>query len=251
MRKGDRVKLISHRWIDAPDNPRWGGRFGKITGKVSSISTSIGLQVRVNWANGEHNGYNSFDLVVINGRTRRTKARQKKAPKKRKRIVGPLIEISAPAFNVLSRALKSFHKKYGSNSEDSHNYPYCFLLGKNKNGILTKATRLKRAGNMDHDACNKMANIAASIIAKASIKIYKEHAIPCGIARVGSFRLDQRFGTRGHSLEEVGAMGGFILSMTKEGIKVEQSISGKAPTYRYKIVMDGEQKRNKSTRGRR
>lgn len=170
----------------------------------------------------------------------RPKTKQKKAPKKRKKST---IQISVEVFNILSKTLKNFMKREGE-------YPVCFLLGKNKNDILTQIVRLYKASG-DYDECKNMVTINTSTIAKASIKIYKEHAVPCGIARVGNFDLHSE-SMRGSSLSEVGAMGGFILSMTKNGIAIERKLKDQPiRDYKYKIVMNGKKNRIKSKKGRR
>ena len=218
-------------------------------GTVGRILQHPRLPIEVYWDNGEHNSYNRSDLELINKDKRKVKAKQKKAPKKRKKIIIPTIKISVKVFNVLSRALKNFIKRYGSEAAN-HQYPYCFLLGKNKNDIFTEITKLKRAGGSYGDECSNMVNISTSVIAQASMKIYKAHAIPCGVARVGNFTLGYT-SYRGPSLTEVGKMGGFILSMTTGGIKIEQYIGKKVKTYKYELVASGKKSRIKSKKGGR
>ncbi len=247
MKTGDMVKLVSLRHGDTANNPVWGGKFGRVMGTIQHIRGRAGLPVEVGWDNEETNDYTRRDLEVI-GRGRRkvkTKTKKKKAPKKRKKIITPTIKIAVSVYNALCRALKNFKKRPKKLSSDS--YPYCYLLGKNKGGIFTEMVRLKRAGYNEGvgDNCYRMINISPSVIALASVEIYKEQAIPCGIARVGEFRLDQSFGDRGGSLNEVGKMGGFILSMVKDGIKIEQYIKGIVKTLEYAIVKNEKQIRKK------
>lgn len=123
------------------------------------------------------------------------------------------VKVSCKVHNILANALKKHLKneKY---------YPHCFMLGKNKKGIVAEALTVR---NVPGDGCNEMPYLQVSSLAQRMIDIYKKEAIPCGLARVGSFKLENSklFGDRGYSLLEVN---GFIISMTKEGAKVEKSI---------------------------
>lgn len=59
---GDKVKYISGNYGDYEDNPLWGGKFGKVIGKICRISGSIS----VNWQNSTHNSYGAEDLAFLN-----------------------------------------------------------------------------------------------------------------------------------------------------------------------------------------
>lgn len=61
---GDIVRLDTHRYIDSEYNPRWDGKFGRITGIVLSMRKSAEL-VFVAWENGRKNEYSINDLTII------------------------------------------------------------------------------------------------------------------------------------------------------------------------------------------
>jgi AAA+ superfamily predicted ATPase len=54
---GDTVKLITKRYDDTETNPVWGGKHGEMTGVITQIDN-----IRVKWANGKMNTYDSKDL---------------------------------------------------------------------------------------------------------------------------------------------------------------------------------------------
>ena len=62
---GDRVKYVSRSYGDGPSNPLWGGIYGEILGTIVNIVNTRGsLPLKVNWDNGNHNGYDEKDLVL-------------------------------------------------------------------------------------------------------------------------------------------------------------------------------------------
>ena len=57
----DYVKYTSNRYCDSVYNPLWGGKYGKIVGRVYEIR-NYNSWVRVNWGNGTKNNYIDGDL---------------------------------------------------------------------------------------------------------------------------------------------------------------------------------------------
>jgi len=62
----DYVKYTSNRYGDSVYNPLWGGKYGKIVGRVYEIR-NYNSWVRVNWIteNRKHNGYNADSLELF------------------------------------------------------------------------------------------------------------------------------------------------------------------------------------------
>jgi len=58
---GDLVKYVSGNWGDATNNPLWGGKYGKIVGKVTDIR-DYSLSIFVDWSTGKINSYDAVDL---------------------------------------------------------------------------------------------------------------------------------------------------------------------------------------------
>jgi len=65
LRLGDRVKYVSNNHGERPDNPLWGGKFGKVLGTVYKIWDGSSLSIGVSWDNDHHNGYNKMDLERV------------------------------------------------------------------------------------------------------------------------------------------------------------------------------------------
>ncbi len=66
FKKGDRVKLITNKWGDYENNPRWGGEFGKMLGTISADSLEdTDFTDSVKWDNGKINSYKKGDLGFI------------------------------------------------------------------------------------------------------------------------------------------------------------------------------------------
>lgn len=61
--KGNRVKLVTHRYGESKDNPIWGGLYGKISGTI----IHEGLNPQVRWDNKKKNSYVDGDLELIMG----------------------------------------------------------------------------------------------------------------------------------------------------------------------------------------
>lgn len=65
---GDRVKLITYAHGESSSNPVWGGRFGKIEGKVTAAGNYGEDQIfnlEVDWPNGLGNSYRERDLDFV------------------------------------------------------------------------------------------------------------------------------------------------------------------------------------------
>jgi hypothetical protein len=63
---GDKVKLISTKWGDSIWNPVWGGKCGRVEGKVAEVCGPSSLNpYYVKWDSGEGNGYREGDLELI------------------------------------------------------------------------------------------------------------------------------------------------------------------------------------------
>lgn len=57
FKKNDRVKYVSGKYGDGPDNPLWGGPQGNIVGTITETNNFGGYAVR--WDNNTHNSYNT------------------------------------------------------------------------------------------------------------------------------------------------------------------------------------------------
>lgn len=64
LKVGDKVKLTGGGYGDAPTNPKWGGKYGHVSGYI----TEIDYGVCVNWSNGKSNVYGVGDLELIEER---------------------------------------------------------------------------------------------------------------------------------------------------------------------------------------
>ena len=62
---GDVVKYTSNSWGNAPQNPLWNGKHGKIKGKVYDIDPKYTRDTKVRWDNGHTNSYYEDDLELI------------------------------------------------------------------------------------------------------------------------------------------------------------------------------------------
>lgn len=60
---GDKVKYVSDHYGDEITNPKWGGNYGNIAGKIDGGCDN---SWEIEWDNGEHNsGYEDDDLELI------------------------------------------------------------------------------------------------------------------------------------------------------------------------------------------
>lgn len=59
---GDKVKLVSTRYSDTDINPRWGGRYGKMSGRIKEFFDGGCFVI---WENGQINGYTDMNLALI------------------------------------------------------------------------------------------------------------------------------------------------------------------------------------------
>ena len=62
FKEGDIVKYVSGAWGDTPENPLWGGKYGKIKGRVCGIDSNW---ILVEWDNVITNSYGSMDLCIL------------------------------------------------------------------------------------------------------------------------------------------------------------------------------------------
>ena len=61
---GERVKYTSGLWVDAENNPLWGGIHGEVKGTITELKPDY-MSVKVQWDNTGHNTYNYEDLELI------------------------------------------------------------------------------------------------------------------------------------------------------------------------------------------
>lgn len=82
---------------------------------------------------------------------------------------------------------------YSSNPEN--NFPFMYLLGKNKKNIVCSAFKLRTSYN----GCEWMSSVSGNDLAKKYIKIATMGFIPCGIARISDC-----LPNNGRIVEEIG-----------------------------------------------
>lgn len=252
MKKGDTVRVIESGY-NYP-NYEYMAKTLKATKwrKNTKVSNgSIGVIKKSHWRAQEEKRYFLVEIgtkelvfthrgleVVPKGTIKtRKKIIKKKKVVKRKARTKPSMFFTAGVFNILSRALKKRLRSSHAAGEDSQ--PFTFVLGKNSNDVVTRAIAVNKHTKY-YGGCYRMASVNSSEMAKALMSIYQAKAIPCGVARVGRFRLSDKSSSRGNSLNEVSKMGGFILSMTKEGTKIEfykDDYSRRCSELQMKVVM--------------
>jgi|WetSurMetagenome_2_1015567.scaffolds.fasta_scaffold134637_2 hypothetical protein len=93
--------------------------------------------------------------------------------------------------------------------------PVCFVLGMDKQGIVSKAVRVRK----DREGCCNMPTLSEEAIAEAMVKLLKDDVWCCGLARVGAhIHTEEDFNySRGDSLLDlfnVSGGNGFMITMT-------------------------------------
>jgi hypothetical protein len=69
MKIGEKIKLISYYYGEAPGNPVWGGRHGEIEGTVTNVGAGEMPTIWVNWDNGKKNTYMYKHLKLVDYET--------------------------------------------------------------------------------------------------------------------------------------------------------------------------------------
>lgn len=71
FKDGDVVVYNGIGFVDAPNNPRWGGIHGNVTGivVVKGSPEIYNLPYRVNWSNGTVNSYDAQSLCYLSNPT--------------------------------------------------------------------------------------------------------------------------------------------------------------------------------------
>ena len=151
----------------------------------------------------------------------------------------PKVLISNKLYKELNNVFTMFMNYWGYSMEASHynSLPVCFLLGK-KDEIVSKAVAFQKGKFIRiMSGCGQMPTLNPEEIAINTAKLAEKGYIPCGIARVGSFDVNQEY-QRGDSMSQIQQFGPgfFILSFGRTGIKIQSPRNYDIVTNSYEVV---------------
>lgn len=138
-----------------------------------------------------------------------------------------VVKVKASIHNLFARSLHSWRER------GERSFPSCYLLGKNKQNIISQAEKLQT----DEHGCYDMPEFDPSKMAKASLNLIRKHTIPCGIIRISNkLSLSATDTHRGPSLRELGRKGVFIISLTRKELKIHLCKKGRMCELPYAVV---------------
>jgi hypothetical protein len=218
----DGVFYISGRHGVGSGNPEG------VLGTVTRVRRSGGgWTIHVRWCNGHSNTYSEIDL------THASKEQKEKIEKER---LSRVVKVTERMHNLFSDALA--HIEDEERGDEGEIYPICYLIGKNRKGIIAGARRLTGIGG-----CGYMITIDARDVAKRMAELYRYGYTPCGIARMGIPDLNSQDPTPHEMSKWSGGAETFIINFNRTiGIQVQSCIydhragHSKFTRYEYAIV---------------
>ena len=145
---------------------------------------------KIQWTNGHVNSYRKCDIITIS-----PDEYEKYKATAYKRIEEEIIERKKIEikYSSIIRITKQLDKFFINELEEyysaDYDKPFTYLLGQNKDNIITTAILLRGYGG-----CKDMQHITTSTLTLAYIQINKKGLTVAGICRVGHFNNDNTFG---------------------------------------------------------